>query len=66
MAKTVDLIKEILSAEESSVGKYEEALGLMAHPSSKDSIQKIVHDKKGHISALKKIIELSHQCPAVQ
>ncbi len=66
MAKSVELLKEVLEIEESSVKKYEEVLAAMGHDEAKRVIGEIIEDKKGHMGSLKKIIEQSRKCPAVK
>lgn len=65
MAKSVELLKEALESEESSLEKYKEVLAAMAHDEAKRVVGEIMEDKKGHIALLKKIIEQSRKCPAV-
>lgn len=66
MARSVKLLKEALSMEESSLKKYEEVLSAMAHDEARRTIQGIISDKKRSIEALKRIIERSRRCPAVK
>lgn len=66
MGKSVTLLKEALESEQTSVGKYEEALKVMAHEDSKKTVVKIIESKKKHIQSVKEILKQSLKCPALQ
>lgn len=65
MAKSVNLLKEAIDTEESSIKKYEKALAVMAHDDSKRIVGEIIKSKKEHIDSVLKIIEQSSKCPAI-
>lgn len=66
MAKSVELLKEAVESEESSIFKYEEALKAMVHDESKITIKSIIESKKGHIASIRQIIDNSRKCPAIK
>ncbi len=65
MAKSVELLKEILEIEERSINKFEEALNSMVHDESKKIVKGIIDIKKESIVSIKKIIDNSRRCPAI-
>lgn len=66
MARSVELLKEVLSIEEGALQKYEEVFSAMAHDEARKTIKNIMEDKKRSIEALKRIIDRSSKCPAVK
>tara|TARA_Y100000294_G_C8426832_1_gene285084 strand:+ start:168 stop:371 length:204 start_codon:yes stop_codon:yes gene_type:complete len=66
MAKSVNLLKEALNIEETSISKFEEALAAMVHEESKQTVERIINGKKENIASVQKIIEQSRKCPAIQ
>ncbi|HJP18442.1 MAG TPA: hypothetical protein QF468_07320 [Nitrospinota bacterium] len=65
MAKSVDLLKEVLEIEEKSINKFEETLSSMVHDESKKIVQGIIDSKKEYIVSIQKIIDNSRKCPAI-
>ena len=65
MAKSVDLLKEVLEIEEKSINKFEETLNSMVHDESKKIVKGIIDSKKENIVSIQKIIDNSRKCPAI-
>lgn len=66
MAKSVDLLKEAMASEETSIKKYQEALTAMVHDESKKMVEGVIRSKKEHIVSVQKILEQSSKCPAIK
>ncbi|HJN03054.1 MAG TPA: hypothetical protein QF836_08475 [Nitrospinota bacterium] len=65
MAKSVELLKEVLEIEEKSINKFGETLNSMVHDESKKIVKGIINSKKEHIISIQKIIDNSRKCSAI-
>jgi len=65
MAKSVELLKEVLEIEERSINKFGETLNSMVHDESKKIVKGIINSKKEHIISIQKIIDNSRKCSAI-
>lgn len=63
--RTVDRIKEIISAEEKLLPLYEEIRDTSSHPHSKEDIGKLIQEKKAGLGMLRHILDNSKKCPSV-
>ncbi|MFQ5559359.1 MAG: hypothetical protein ACE5FU_02065 [Nitrospinota bacterium] len=65
MAKSVEIIKEILESENKLISKYTEAVEAMVHPESRSTIEKIGKERQEIAVALQEILKRSSKCPAI-